>query len=98
MKLEEILELPTEQMVKLARVGIRLFCDIPNMMEYMARSMADEIRANNERGVPTRWILPVGPVRQYFRLLEISNEERISWKEVHIYMMDVLLPWKKYVL
>jgi glucosamine-6-phosphate deaminase len=94
MTLEEILELPTDKVVKLAGVGVRLFPDIPSMMEYMARSMADEIRANNEHGKPTRWILPVGPVKQYFRLLEISNQERIRWNRVHIFMMDEFLDWQ----
>jgi glucosamine-6-phosphate deaminase len=94
MTLEEILGLSAERMVKLARVGVRLFPDIPSMMEHMARSMADEIRTNNDRGKPTRWILPVGPVRQYFRLIEISNEERISWKDVHVFMMDEFLDWQ----
>jgi glucosamine-6-phosphate deaminase len=94
MTLEEILELPTDQVVKLAGVGVRLFPDVPSMMEYMARSMADEIRANNEHGKPTRWILPVGPVKQYFRLLEISNQERIRWNRVHIFMMDEFLDWQ----
>jgi glucosamine-6-phosphate deaminase len=94
MSLDEMLRLPTEQLLERARVGVRLFPDIPTMMEYMARSMADEIRANNERGKPTRWILPVGPVKQYFRLLEISHQERISWKEVYVFMMDEFLDWQ----
>ncbi|HUX11197.1 MAG TPA: hypothetical protein VMW51_11170 [Terriglobia bacterium] len=94
MTLEEILELPVDQLNKLSGVGIRLFPDVANMMEYMARSMADEIRANNEQGKPTRWILPVGPVKQYFRLLEISHQERICWSQVHIFMMDEFLDWQ----
>ncbi len=94
MTLNEILELPVDQMVKLAGVGVRLFPDVAGMMEYMARSMADEIRANNEHGKPTRWILPVGPVKQYFRLLEISHQEQISWEQVHIFMMDEFLDWQ----
>jgi glucosamine-6-phosphate deaminase len=94
MTLQEILELPSEQLVKLARVGVRLFPNIPSMMDYMARSMADEIQAHNQRREPTRWILPVGPVKQYFRLLEICHQERISWKDVHIFMMDEFLDWQ----
>ena len=94
MTLDEILEMPTVQFLKAARVGVRLFPDISCMMEFMARSMADEIRANNKQGNPTRWILPVGPVKQYFRLLEICNEEQISWKNVHVFMMDEFLDWQ----
>jgi glucosamine-6-phosphate deaminase len=91
---DQILRLPTEQLLVQARVGVRLFPDIRSMTEYMARSMADEIRAHNARGEPTRWILPVGPVKQYYRLLEISHQERISWKEVYVFMMDEFLDWQ----
>jgi len=94
MTLQQILELPLVELVKLSRVGVRLFPTIPSMMDYMARSMADEIQANNARGGPTRWILPVGPVKQYFRLLEISHQERISWREVYLFMMDEFLDWQ----
>jgi len=94
MTLDEILGLPTDELMKRSRVGLRLFPDIPGMMEHMARSMADEIKSNNERGQPTRWILPVGPVKQYFRLIEISNQEHIDWKNVHVFMMDEFLDWQ----
>lgn len=94
MPLDEILGMPTRQLLKEARVGVSLFPDVACMMEYMARSMADEICSNNESGQPTRWILPVGPVQQYFRLVEISNQEGISWKNVHVFMMDEFLDWQ----
>jgi glucosamine-6-phosphate deaminase len=94
MTLEEIFSLPVEGLTKQAKLGVRLFPDIPAMMEYFARSMADEISTNNERNQPTRWILPVGPVAQYFRLTEICNREHISWKEVYTFQMDEFLDWE----
>ncbi len=94
MTLDEILGMPANQLLKLARVGVHLFPNVACMMEYMARSMADEICANNEHGQPTRWVLPVGPVKQYFRLVEISNQERIGWENVHVFMMDEFLDWQ----
>lgn len=94
MTLEEILSLPVDEVIKRAKMGVRLFPDIPSMIEHFARSMADEIRANNEQHKPTRWILPVGPVAQYFRLVEICNHERISWREVRTFQMDEFLDWE----
>jgi len=94
MTLEQIFSLPVESLTNLAKLGVRLFPDIPAMMEYFARSMADEITANNDRSHPTRWILPVGPVAQYFRLVEICNREHISWKEVYTFQMDEFLDWE----
>ncbi len=94
MTLEQQLSLPVEELARRSPLGVRLFADIPAMMEYFARGMADEIRSNNDRGRPTRWILPVGPVEQYFRLVEVSNRERLSWKEVFTFQMDDFLDWQ----
>lgn len=94
MTLDEILSLPVEDLLKRARAGVQLFATIPDMMEHLARSMADEIRLNNQKGHPTRWILPVGPVAQYSQLVEICNRERISWKEVYTFQMDEFLDWE----
>lgn len=94
MTLEQIFNLPVGDLTKLAKVGVRLFPDISSMMDYFARSMADEISANNDRNLPTRWILPVGPVAQYFQLTEICNREHISWKEVYTFQMDEFLDWE----
>ena len=94
MSLDEILALPVESLIKRAKLGVRLFPDIPSMLDYFARSMADEIGTNNDRKEPTRWVLPVGPVAQYFKLVEICNRERISWKEAHTFQMDEFLDWE----
>ncbi|HUY14411.1 MAG TPA: glucosamine-6-phosphate isomerase [Terriglobia bacterium] len=94
MTLEEQLSLPAEELVRRARMGLRLFPDVAAMMDYLARSMADEIRDRNSRGEPTRWILPVGPVAQYSRLVEITNRERIGWKNVFTFQMDEFLDWQ----
>ncbi|MGH9431300.1 MAG: 6-phosphogluconolactonase [Terriglobia bacterium] len=94
MTLEEQLSLPIGDLLHQARMGFRLFPDIASMMDELARSMADEISDGNRRGEPTRWILPVGPVAQYVRLVEITNRERISWKNVFTFQMDEFLDWQ----
>src|SRR5690348_15197306 len=94
MTLEQILQLPVEELLRLARVGVRLFPDIPAMIEYFARIMVDELRLNNQRGEPTRWILPVGPVAQYWKVVENCNRERISWRNVFVFQMDEFLDWQ----
>lgn len=94
MTLDEQLSLPVEDLLKHARVGVRLFPDIPALIEHFARSMADEIRSNSQAGRSTKWILPVGPVAQYFRLVEICNSRRISWRNVETFQMDEYLDWQ----
>jgi len=69
MVLDRVLSLPVDQLKVQVRVGFRLFPDIPAMMEHFARSMADEIRANNEAGQPTRWI------RRWLSACHVHNGE-----------------------
>jgi glucosamine-6-phosphate deaminase len=93
-RLTSILQLPIPDLLRVARMGVRLFPTIDSMLAFMSDSMADELRQNNADGAPTRWILPVGPVKQYFRLVEISNRERISWRNADIFQMDEFLDWQ----
>lgn len=94
MTLSELLSASTNDLLRQARTGYRLFPDTATLIEHFARTMADDLRANNERGEPTRWILPVGPVKQYARAVEISNRERISWKNAFTFQMDEFLDWQ----
>ena len=56
--------------------------------------MADEVKANNSAGRPTRWILPCGPTGQYPYFVQLVHDERISLKDVHIFHMDDFLDWQ----
>jgi glucosamine-6-phosphate deaminase len=77
-----------------ARIPFRLLPGIPALLDDFARSVADEIVAHNSRGEPARLILPVGPVAHYRTLVEITNRERISWRNVYLFMMDEFLDWQ----
>jgi glucosamine-6-phosphate deaminase len=86
--------LPVEELRQCARIPFHLFPDIPALLSDFARSVADEIQFRNRLGEPTRLILPVGPVAQYPILVEITNRERISWKNVYTFNMDEWLDWQ----
>lgn len=93
-QLSSLLELPVEELRRRARTPFRLLPDRPALMDDFARSIADEIRARNQRGEPTRLILPVGPVAHYPALVDICNRERISWANVYTFNMDEFLDWQ----
>ncbi len=93
-QIAELMELPVEELRRRGRVRLRILPDIPALLDDFARSIADEIIARNERGEPARLILPVGPVAHYQTLVDISNRERISWRNVHIFNMDEFLDWQ----
>ena len=89
-----LMQMAVDELRLQARTPFRLLPDIPALLEDFARSIAGEIKLHNERGEPTRLILPVGPLKQYPLLVDITNRERISWKNVHVFQMDEFLDWQ----
>lgn len=93
-ELSVLSRLPVDELRAEARLPFRLVPDIPALIEDFAQSIVGEIRERNRRGEPTRFILPVGPVAQYRRAVEICNREGISWRTVFCFNMDEFLDWQ----
>src|SRR5947207_9792543 len=94
MDLAGLMAMPLDELRRSSRMRFRLLPDVPTLLDDFARSIADEIRERNGRGEPTRLILPVGPVAHYRTLLEITRQERISWRNVFTFNMDEFLDWQ----
>ena len=86
--------LPIDALRAQARLRFRLLPDRAALLNDMADALLDEVRAHNQRNEPTRLILPVGPVSHYRRVVEVSNRERVSWRNVHVFGMDEFLDWQ----
>ena len=93
-KQQELMRISVEELRSRAGTPFRLLPDTKALLDHFARSIADEIKSRNERGELTRLILPVGPTKHYPALLEITNRERISWRNVHVFQMDEFLDWQ----
>lgn len=91
---DELMRLDIDALRCCARIPFQLLPDIPALLLHFAQSIAGEIRARNQRGEPTRLILPVGPVAHYRMLVEICNREGISWRDVYTFNMDEFLDWQ----
>ena len=91
---QEVMRISVEELRSRAGTPFRLLPDTKALLDHFARSIADEIKSRNERGELTRLILPVGPTKHYPALLEITNRERISWRNVHVSQMDEFLDWQ----
>ena len=85
---------PAADLPRVSRVRLEIVPDPLALHGHFARSIADEIQANNQVGRPTRLILPVGPTGQYPILARICNQERISWRNVHTFNMDEYCDWQ----
>ena len=88
------LTLPAAALPAHSKVRVQILAGQPAVFQSFARSLADEIQANNQAQRPTRLILPVGPVGQYPLLAQICNRERISWRNVHTFNMDDYCDWQ----
>jgi glucosamine-6-phosphate deaminase len=76
------------------KVNLRILEKAADVHQWVARSMADEVKVNNAAKKPTRWILPCGPTKQYSIFCEIVNQEGISLQNVHVFHMDDFLDWQ----
>jgi len=92
--LESILSIPDDELASASKVHLEIVHDLESLYSLFARSIANEIKAHNEAREPTRLILPVGPTEQYPLLVQICNQERISWQNVHTFNMDDYLDWQ----
>jgi glucosamine-6-phosphate deaminase len=90
----ELLACPVDELRTRARIPFRLMADNATLLASFACSIADEIQRANSEGRPARLILPVGPVRQYPMLVELTNRERISWHNTWVFQMDEFLDWQ----
>lgn len=88
------MQLSTETLQREAKAPLRVVPDRTALYAAFAREIADEIKAHNAVGEPTRLILPVGPIGQFPALAEICNRERISWRNVWTFNMDEYCDWE----
>jgi glucosamine-6-phosphate deaminase len=77
-----------------AKVRIKIVNTPDDVHRWAARDMADEVKANNAAGRPTRWILPCGPTRQYPYFIQYVQAEKISLRDLHVFHMDDALNWQ----
>ena len=92
--MQKLLTMPAEEIDSWSTVRVVILPDTDTLYRVFARSIADKIKTNNEAGKPTKIILPVGPTPQYPILADISNKERISWRNVWTFNMDEYLDWQ----
>ena len=80
--------LTAEQLKEKAGDRLVVVADLDALHGHFARSMADEVKANNAAGRRTRIILPYGPYPHYPTFARIVNTERISLKNAFFFFMD----------
>ena len=76
------------------KVAFRICRDSEEMGEIMARELASEIKAHNNRGEETRAIIPCGPHCWYAPFTAQINQEKVSLRNLIVFHMDECLDWQ----
>lgn len=87
-EISELLKLTPEELVEKAKGNLVVLDSLDELHKHFARSIADEIKKNNQKDKPTVFILPYGPVPQYPIFVDIVNRELISLKNCTFFFMD----------
>jgi glucosamine-6-phosphate deaminase len=76
------------------KTPFRMCKDSDEMGWIMARELVDEIKTHNQRGEPTRAIIPCGPSCWYEPFTTLVNREKVSLKNLVVFHMDECLDWQ----
>jgi len=76
------------------KVPYRIVADSREMGEAMSQDLVDLIVANNDKGRPTRAIVPCGPMAWYEPFCRKANEGGISLQNLTVFHMDECLDWQ----
>ena len=77
-----------------AKVRIKIMETPDDVHRWAAEDMFEEVKQNNLKGYPTRWILPCGPTKQYKYFVDWVNRDHVSLQNVHVFHMDDNLDWQ----
>jgi glucosamine-6-phosphate deaminase len=80
------------------RVPYRQVGDSAEMGLLMAEELAEVIDANNQKGLPTRAIIPCGPKCWYAPFTSLVNDRSLSLQKLYVFHMDECLDWQGQLL
>jgi len=87
-EINELVRLSVKEFEKRGGENLEIVESLEDLHQHFAKSIAYEIKSNNEKKRPTVIILPFGPVSHYPLFVDIVNEERINLKNCHFFFMD----------
>lgn len=80
------------------RIPYREVRDSEEMGQLMAEELAEVIKKNNDKGLPTRAIIPCGPKCWYTPFANLVNDRSLSLRNLKVFHMDECLDWQGQLL
>jgi len=87
----DVTMIPADKLGEGSTIAVEILETNEDLYHDMARTMLNQVAANEAAGRPTVFILLVGPVGQYRRMARICNRERISLRDLVTFNMDEYL-------
>jgi glucosamine-6-phosphate deaminase len=87
-EVKSLLFLKPQQVIDKSGDKLIVCKDLEVLHRTFANQISTEIKKNNEKNIPTKLILPIGPTGQYPILANIINKERISLNNCWFFFMD----------
>jgi glucosamine-6-phosphate deaminase len=75
-------------------IPIEIVESVDDVYRKIADEMFAELRENDANGVPTRWIIPCGPMGQYELFAELVNASDVRMDRLQVFHMDDFLDWQ----
>ena len=81
-------KLNPEEVVARAKNHLIVCENLNRLYQYFAEELFKEIQINNNKDLPTRLILPIGPIEQYSYFVKMIKEKKISLANCWFFFMD----------
>ncbi len=91
---DEIMRLPVEKLSGYSHVPIRIFKKPEEIFTYLAEYTLQLVKEYNQKRIPLKIIWPCGPKRHFPLLADMTNRQKVSWKNVFNIQVDEWLDWK----
>jgi glucosamine-6-phosphate deaminase len=87
-EVRDLSKLTPEEVVARAKKHLIVCEDLNDLYKHFAKEIFNEIQNNNLSGLPTRLILPIGPIGQYPQLTKMIEEKKLSLANCWFFFMD----------
>jgi len=87
-EVRSLLSLTPEEVINKAKEHLIVCENLDELHVHFAKNIASEIQESNEKNLPTRLILPVGPVGQYPILTNMINTTKLDLNDIWFFFMD----------
>lgn len=87
-EISTLMKLTPDELVVKSNGHLIVLDTLDDLHRHFARSLAEEIKSNNQFKKPTVFILPYGPVPQYPIFVDYVNTEGISLRDCTFFFMD----------